>query len=333
MRHAARPHPGARQARGRARAARAPAPARRAAADRARLGDARRCRRPTARGRSSSRSTCTPRGGRRAQRRARAACRAHARPAGRRGHARAAGRGPRARRRGVEIDPTPQEVSWTVPLDEDDEHATYDTGQVAAYFAAATQAALVLAAFRAPVPRALDARSTPGGARSTSRSTCSPAGPPTRRPTTSSCATRWTPRRSPIGWWPGDRALRQAAFYAYAHPAPDGFADATLSPGRGALGRRARRVRRSTGTTSAPPPTRTPRRSSSPARRFRHALRGLRVGPGAARQRRGHAAAGGLEVLVASRQHARQAESPELGAPGEPGDDGDVVTVQGQDEQ
>ena len=50
----------------------------------------------------------------------------------------------------VEIAPTPQEVSWTVPLDQDDEHVTYDTGQVGAYFAAATQAALVLAAFRAP---------------------------------------------------------------------------------------------------------------------------------------------------------------------------------------
>src|SRR4051812_43508588 len=30
----------------------------------------------------------------------------------------------------VEIDPTPQEVSWTVPLDEDDVHATYDPVQV-----------------------------------------------------------------------------------------------------------------------------------------------------------------------------------------------------------
>src|SRR3954466_1646915 len=49
----------------------------------------------------------------------------------------------------VEIDPTPQEVSWSVPLDEDQEHATYDAGQVADYFAAATEAALVLAAFRA----------------------------------------------------------------------------------------------------------------------------------------------------------------------------------------
>src|SRR3984957_8340708 len=50
----------------------------------------------------------------------------------------------------VEINPTPQEVPWSVPLDEDDEHARYDTDQVASYFAAATQAALVLAEFRAP---------------------------------------------------------------------------------------------------------------------------------------------------------------------------------------
>src|SRR3954465_6433616 len=48
----------------------------------------------------------------------------------------------------VEIDPTPQEVAWTVPLDEDDEHATYEPEQVRTYFAAATEAALVLAAFR-----------------------------------------------------------------------------------------------------------------------------------------------------------------------------------------
>src|SRR3954469_3313829 len=44
----------------------------------------------------------------------------------------------------VEINPTPQEVPWTVPLDEDDEHASYDEQEVAGYFAAATQAALVL---------------------------------------------------------------------------------------------------------------------------------------------------------------------------------------------
>src|SRR5205823_5673241 len=50
----------------------------------------------------------------------------------------------------VEIDPTPQEVPWQAPLDADEEHASYDTGQVGDYFTAATQAALALAAYRAP---------------------------------------------------------------------------------------------------------------------------------------------------------------------------------------
>src|SRR5204863_9976808 len=50
----------------------------------------------------------------------------------------------------VQINPTPQEVPWSVPLDEDDQHRRYDPDAVRAYFAAATQAAMVLAEFRAP---------------------------------------------------------------------------------------------------------------------------------------------------------------------------------------
>src|SRR5215469_2229900 len=49
----------------------------------------------------------------------------------------------------VTIDPTPQEVPWDTPLDADDVHAHYDPGEVSGYFAAATQAALVLAEYRA----------------------------------------------------------------------------------------------------------------------------------------------------------------------------------------
>jgi hypothetical protein len=33
-----------------------------------------------------------------------------------------------------------------------------------------------------------------------------------------------------VGWWPGDARYGKAAFYAYAHPAPPDFANATLSP-------------------------------------------------------------------------------------------------------
>src|SRR6202167_6335041 len=54
-----------------------------------------------------------------------------------------------ARARGaVRIKAKPQEVPWSVRLDEDREHAHYNPGHVEEYFAAATQAALALAAFR-----------------------------------------------------------------------------------------------------------------------------------------------------------------------------------------
>jgi hypothetical protein len=33
-----------------------------------------------------------------------------------------------------------------------------------------------------------------------------------------------------VGWWPGDPRYGRAAFYAYAHPAPEGFAGAPLEP-------------------------------------------------------------------------------------------------------
>jgi hypothetical protein len=35
-----------------------------------------------------------------------------------------------------------------------------------------------------------------------------------------------------VGWWPGDPRYPRPAFYAYAHPAPAGFADGAVSPAR-----------------------------------------------------------------------------------------------------
>jgi hypothetical protein len=34
-----------------------------------------------------------------------------------------------------------------------------------------------------------------------------------------------------VGWWPGDQRYERAAFYAYAYPAPEGFAGAELGIG------------------------------------------------------------------------------------------------------
>ena len=129
----------------------------------------------------------------------------------------------------VEIDPTPQEVPWTVPLDEDDEHARYDPDQVAAYFAVATRAALVLAAFRA----AYRGRSTPVNAwwgsfdLAVNLFSGLPADPPSDD---FIMRNAMDAQEVAVGWWPGDARYGKAAFYAYAHPAPDGFAAATLAP-------------------------------------------------------------------------------------------------------
>jgi hypothetical protein len=129
----------------------------------------------------------------------------------------------------VEIDPTPQETAWTTPLDEDEQHATYDRGQVAAYLAAATGAALVLAALRAPYR----GRSTPVNAwwgsfdLAVSLFSGLPADPPAEDFITRNAMDA---QEVAVGWWPGDARYPRAAFYAYAHPAPAGFAAATLSP-------------------------------------------------------------------------------------------------------
>ena len=129
----------------------------------------------------------------------------------------------------VEIDPTPQEVPWRVPLDEDDEHARYDPGQVAGYFAAATQVALVLAAYRAPYR----GRATPVNAwwgsfdLAVSLFSGLPADPPSND---FIMRNAMDAQEVAVGWWPGDTRYGRAAFYAYAHPAPGGFARATLSP-------------------------------------------------------------------------------------------------------
>ncbi len=129
----------------------------------------------------------------------------------------------------VKIDPTPQEVSWSVPLDEDREHACYDTGHVATYFAAATRAALVLAEFRAP----FRGRSTPVNAwwgsfdLAVSLFSGRPADPPSDD---FIARNAMDSQEVAVGWWPGDASYEQPAFYAYAHPAPEGFAGASLSP-------------------------------------------------------------------------------------------------------
>jgi hypothetical protein len=116
-----------------------------------------------------------------------------------------------------------------VPLDEDDEHHAYDAGAVERYFAAATRAALALADYRAP----FRGRSTPVNAwwgsfdLAVNLFSGEPASPPSED---FIMRNAMDAQEIAVGWWPGDERHDGAAFYAYAHPAPEGFAGATLAP-------------------------------------------------------------------------------------------------------
>ena len=129
----------------------------------------------------------------------------------------------------VKIDPKPQETPWRTPLVEDYEHATYVPPQVGEYFAAATQAALVLAELRAPYR----GRSTPVNAwwgtfdLAVSLFSGEAVDPPSSDFITRNSANA---QQIEVGWWPGDARYPRAAFYAFAFPAPGGFDQATLSP-------------------------------------------------------------------------------------------------------
>jgi hypothetical protein len=129
----------------------------------------------------------------------------------------------------VRIDPRPQETPWDTPLDEDDEHASYNPDQAAAYFAAATRAALVLAELRAPYR----GRATPVNAwwgsfdLAVSLFSGLRADPPSEDFITRNAGDA---EQIEVGWWPGDGRYPRAAFFAYAYPAPEAFGTATLLP-------------------------------------------------------------------------------------------------------
>lgn len=129
----------------------------------------------------------------------------------------------------VAIDPTPQEVSWTVPLDEDEQHSSYAPAEAVAYFVAATDAALALAELRAPYR----GRCTPVNAwwgsfdLAVSLFSGRTADPP---------ASDFIMRNAmdceeiAVGWWPGDERHDEPALYAYLHPAREDFPRGTPEP-------------------------------------------------------------------------------------------------------
>jgi hypothetical protein len=129
----------------------------------------------------------------------------------------------------VEINPAPQEVPWSVPLYLDEEHRRYDPAQVENYFAAATRAALILAALRAPYRGRSTAVHAWWGSFDLAVNLFSgrPADPPADD---FIMRNAMNAQEVAVGWWPGDPRYGRAAFYSYAFPPMEGVAGATLAP-------------------------------------------------------------------------------------------------------
>ncbi len=137
---------------------------------------------------------------------------------------------------GVEVDiwPIPVELEEVIPFGDDTEHASYDAAAVHAFWRALVQADRVFTDFRA---RFLG-KSSPShffwGAfdLAVTRFSGRTAPPhPGGYPNIANwvMTEAYSHEVSSAGFWPG-AGLGEAAFYAYAYPTPDGFADYAVMP-------------------------------------------------------------------------------------------------------
>ena len=135
----------------------------------------------------------------------------------------------------VSIWPVPVELPEVTPFEEDEQHASYDADAVHAFWRALVAADRVFTAFRA---RFLG-KSSPShffwGAFDLAVTRFS-GRPAPKHPGGYPNVADWVMHEAyshevaSAGFWPGTGGLGEAAFYAYAYPTPDGFADADVEP-------------------------------------------------------------------------------------------------------
>ena len=135
----------------------------------------------------------------------------------------------------VAIDDMPNEIAAPIRFGDDDVHASYDADAVQRFGAMLRQADRVFKQFRtafigkaSPVHffwGSFDLAVTRFSGR---RAPPHPGGVPYLPDAVAREA--YSHEVSSAGFWPGGGAIDYPAFYSYAYPAPDGFADATVQP-------------------------------------------------------------------------------------------------------
>ena len=136
----------------------------------------------------------------------------------------------------VRIGETPNEIANPVPFPRDRVHASYDPAAAHAFWRSLIQADRIFKLFRSGfLGKASPVHFFWGSFDlAVTRFSGRPAPPhPGGVPSLPDAVAReaYSHEVSSAGFWPGNDAFPQAAFYSYAYPEPEGFRDARVSPG------------------------------------------------------------------------------------------------------
>ncbi|HEX5460894.1 MAG TPA: DUF5996 family protein [Steroidobacteraceae bacterium] len=137
---------------------------------------------------------------------------------------------------GVRIGDMPNEIPNPVPFSRDRLHASYDPSAAHAFWRALLQADRIFKLFRSGFLGKVSPVHFFWGSfdLAVTRFSGRPAPlHPGGVPGLPDAVTReaYSHEVSSAGFWPGNDAFPQAAFYSYAYPQPEGFADAPVAPG------------------------------------------------------------------------------------------------------
>ncbi|WP_211214079.1 DUF5996 family protein [Salisaeta longa] len=134
----------------------------------------------------------------------------------------------------VSIHPRPVEMEDVIPFPDDTTHAAYDPDAIHRFWHALVHAQRVFTAFRAPFIGKVSPVHFFWGAFDLAVTRFSGRTAPTHPGGIPNCPDwvmeeAYSHELSSAGFWPGS-GLGEAAFYSYAYPTPDGFADAPVTP-------------------------------------------------------------------------------------------------------
>ena len=134
----------------------------------------------------------------------------------------------------VHISPMPVEVANPTRLDEDHTHAAYDPAQVNRFWHALVEIDQVFTAFRSRFIGKVSPVHFFWGSfdHAVTRFSGRRAPPPPSNPMVPDRVNHeaYSHEVSSCGFWPGNGGFGEAAFYSYAYPQPDGFAEVPVQP-------------------------------------------------------------------------------------------------------